>query len=181
MKEFYSRTVDKLDVPRVPFLTSLLFELAANRELAKKYAWLADDACDDPRYQDQVADDFRRQVRVYLSNIVAAHDFEFSQLLMEQAHEKTPHNSAPVANTMMENIDRVFEYFYSGTYPLHRKGKSSNMRWARSKCRNLVRLAALESVSGLAGAWGGSACGRGTFLNCQFLCTGDTRPARWAE
>lgn len=114
LKEFYRRTVDKLDVPRVPFLTSLLFELAANRELAKKYAWLADDACDDPRYQDQVADDFRRQVRVYLSNIVAAHDSEFSQLLMEQAHEKTPHNSAPVANTMMENIDRVFEYFYSG-------------------------------------------------------------------
>lgn len=114
LKAFYKQTIDKLDIPKVPFLTSLLFELAANRVLAKKYAWLADDACDTERYQDQVSSDFKREVKVYLSKIVAAKDPELSRSIIEQAHEKFSNTSAPVATSMMENVDRVFEYFQTG-------------------------------------------------------------------
>ncbi len=53
MKGFYGGVADMLAMPVIPYLVSLLFELAANRDFSKKYAWMADDACGDKRYQDQ--------------------------------------------------------------------------------------------------------------------------------
>lgn len=109
---FYRQAINRLDVPQVPFLVSLLFELAANRELTKKYAWLADDACNDERYR--TSESFKREVKVHLSKVVASNDSELSSLLMGQAHEIYPHDAAPVANSIMEHVDRVFEYFFAG-------------------------------------------------------------------
>ena len=113
-KSFYSNVLTKLSMPVIPFLASQLFELAANRDYFKRYAWLAEDACDDPRYEGQVSDEFKRQVKVALSMAVAPKDAEMSKLLMEQANENYPDQSAPIAHSTMENIDRVFEYFFGG-------------------------------------------------------------------
>ena len=69
---------------------------------------------DDDRYQDQLNDDIFRRVKSNLSKNLAINDQRFSKNIMEDAHEKAPFQSAPVANVTMENIERVFSYFLQG-------------------------------------------------------------------
>ena len=114
LKSFYRQILVKVEVPAIPYLMSLLFELAACRDLSKKYAWLADDACDDARYQDRLSGGLRRRIKVNLSTAVAPSDTEMSKLFMDQAHENISDNPVSIASGTMNNVDRVFEYFYGG-------------------------------------------------------------------
>lgn len=114
LKDFYKITIDKLNVPFVPFLVSIIFELAGNRELTMKYAWLTDDACDDDRYKDQLTNDFKGKAETYLASMLAPRDPRWAQSMMRHAQENYPHDASPVANSTMDNIYRVFGYFLYG-------------------------------------------------------------------
>ena len=66
LEKHYLKALSKLELPRIPYMLSTLLELAANKPLALKYAYLADDAREDPRYEKYLLNELQYDILMNL-------------------------------------------------------------------------------------------------------------------
>jgi len=109
--DHYLHLLSRRPIPLIPLIVSSLFELAANRDLARKYAWLADDAREDPRYTTTVSRELSRRVLANLSlHMATTGDQRWSYNLLDEA-SRFDNRRGPISKTTLDHLNRVFEYF----------------------------------------------------------------------
>lgn len=107
--DHYLQALQQLPIPQIPFLLSLLFELAANTERASSYAWLASGACEDARYAPTINKEQSARILSFLASLKARQgEDRLSDGLMRQA-QSIAEPAAPVATSLMNRLHRLFE------------------------------------------------------------------------
>ncbi len=110
-RQYFQKVLHTLPMPVLPVIASDIFELASHVHLAKKYAFLADDAADDSRYSELVTPALKKLIDRNLSIKLAVSGDKIDGRMSGFFGERVNQDEGSIAQIMANHLNHTFAYF----------------------------------------------------------------------